>query len=52
MVEKMLPQLIEQGTITLQYRILRPDGEERWLEDKATIAYGEGGRPVRFYGYC
>ncbi|WGJ15952.1 PAS domain S-box protein [Methylocapsa sp. D3K7] len=49
-VAKMLPQLIEQGTITLQYRILRPDGEERWLEDKATIAYGEGGRPVRFDG--
>ena len=49
-VAQMLPQLIEQGTMALQYRILRPDGEVRWLEDKATIAYGAGGRPVRFDG--
>jgi PAS domain S-box-containing protein len=49
-VAKMLPELIEQGTMTIQYRIVRPDGEVRWLEDKTAIARDADGRPVRFDG--
>ena len=49
-IAQMLPELIEQGTMTIQYRVVRPDGEVRWLEDKTAIARDLEGRPVRFDG--
>ncbi len=49
-VAQMLPELIEKGTMTIQYRVVRPDGEVRWLEDNAVIARATDGRPVRFDG--
>ena len=49
-VAGMLPELIEKGTMTIQYRIIRPDGEVRWLEDNTAIARDADGRPVRFDG--
>ena len=36
--------------LTLEYRIVRPDGSERWLEDKARVIRGPGGLPVRIDG--
>ena len=49
-VAQMLPELIEKGTMTIQYRVVRPDGEVRWLEDNTAIARDADGRPVRFDG--
>jgi PAS domain S-box-containing protein len=49
-VAQLLPELIEKGAMTIQYRIVRPDGEVRWLEDHGAIARDAGGRPVRFDG--
>src|ERR1700732_4320553 len=49
-VAQMLPELIEKGTMTIQYRIVRPDGEVRWLENNTAIARDADGRPVRFDG--
>lgn len=49
-VAQMLPELIEKGTMTIQYRVVRPDGEVRWLEDKTAIARDAEGRLVRFDG--
>lgn len=49
-VAKMLPELIERGSMTIQYRVIRPDGEVRWLEDNTAIARGPDGRPARFDG--
>ena len=49
-VARMLPELIEQGTMTIQYRVVRPDGEVRWLEDNTAVARDLDGRPVRFDG--
>jgi PAS domain S-box-containing protein len=49
-VAQMLPEMIEKGTVTIQYRVVRPDGEVRWLEDTAAIVRDAGGRPVRFNG--
>ena len=46
----ILPALVEKGSATLQYRILRPDGEVRWLEDKLAVAYGADKKPARFDG--
>jgi PAS domain S-box-containing protein len=49
-VAQLLPELIEKGTLTIQYRVVRPDGEVRWLEDHTAIARDADGRPVRFNG--
>ncbi len=46
----MLSKLIEKGSMTIEYRIVRPDGEIRWLEDRVVVAYCPEGRPVRFDG--
>lgn len=39
-VAQMLPELVEKGGMTVQYRIIRPDGEVRWLEDKMVVKSG------------
>jgi PAS domain S-box-containing protein len=49
-VAEMLPDLIEKGSMTIQYRIVRPNGEVRWLEDHTAVARDADGRPVRFDG--
>jgi PAS domain S-box-containing protein len=49
-VAQMLPELIEKGSMTIQYRIVRPDGEVRWLEDTTKIARDADGRLARFDG--
>jgi PAS domain S-box-containing protein len=49
-VAQLLPELIEKGTMAIQYRVVRPDGEVRWLEDNTAIARDADGRPVRFDG--
>ncbi|HEY8030913.1 MAG TPA: PAS domain S-box protein [Methylocella sp.] len=49
-VAQMLPELIERGAMTIQYRVIRPNGEVRWLEDKTVIARDSEGRPLRFDG--
>ncbi len=49
-----LPRVIEtasllerQGTAELEYRIVRPDGEVRWVYDRATVILDESGAPAR-----
>ena len=49
-VTEVLPELIEKGSMTLQYRIVRPDGEIRWLEDRMAVARNAKGEPERFDG--
>jgi len=49
-VAEVLPELIEKGSMTLQYRIVRPDGEIRWLEDRMAVARNAKGEPERFDG--
>jgi PAS domain S-box-containing protein len=44
-VAKMLPKLVEKGSLTIQYRIVRPDGEVRWLDDRVSVARSSG-RPT------
>lgn len=46
----MLPQLIKEEVLTLEYRIIRSDGEERWLEDRAHVVLDTDGRAIRFDG--
>jgi PAS domain S-box-containing protein len=49
-VAQMARELIKKGAMTVQYRIIRPDGEVRWLEDNMAVARRADGRPVRFDG--
>jgi two-component system CheB/CheR fusion protein len=35
-----------------EYRIVRPDGEVRWLEANARLHCGPDGRPLRLLGIC
>lgn len=49
-VADVLPELIEKGSMTLQYRVVRPDGEIRWLEDRMAVARNAKGEPERFDG--
>jgi diguanylate cyclase (GGDEF)-like protein/PAS domain S-box-containing protein len=49
-VELGLIELISRGSTTLQYRIMRPDGELRWLEDRVHVVRDEHGRPLRLDG--
>ncbi len=34
------------------YRIVRPDGEVRWLANRARVTYDAAGKPVRVVGTC
>jgi diguanylate cyclase (GGDEF)-like protein/PAS domain S-box-containing protein len=42
--------LLESGTLNLEYRILRPDGEVRWLSSRRRVIYDKNGVPVRIDG--
>jgi diguanylate cyclase (GGDEF)-like protein/PAS domain S-box-containing protein len=49
-MRRSLDELLEQGVLTTQYRILRPDGEIRWLEDRVKVVHDQGGSPARLDG--
>ncbi len=42
--------LLELGNLTMEYRILRPDGEVRWLYDRGSVTYDQQGRAIRLDG--
>jgi PAS domain S-box-containing protein len=42
--------LIEQGAVEIEYRILRPNGEVRWVHDKKYVVYGGNGGPREIGG--
>jgi two-component system, sensor histidine kinase and response regulator len=50
MVEQNLRQLMDRRQVQQEYRLLRPDGEERWLEDRISVIYDNDGRPIRVGG--
>jgi len=43
-------ELMTRGQTKLEYRIIRPDGEVRWLYDKKNIVFDESDNPVRMGG--
>ncbi|QRX83477.1 EAL domain-containing protein [Glaciimonas sp. PAMC28666] len=49
-VMQWLAQVLADKPLTLKYRIVRPDGEIRWLEDRARTARDADGRPLRLDG--
>jgi diguanylate cyclase (GGDEF)-like protein/PAS domain S-box-containing protein len=49
-VTGMLPQLLNADAMTIEYRIVRPDGTVRWLEDRARVVRDAAGQPIRYDG--
>jgi PAS domain S-box-containing protein len=43
-------KVIAEGSGDIEYRILRPDGEVRWVRDKSRVIYDETGKAVRIDG--
>jgi PAS domain S-box-containing protein len=44
--------LARHGALYSVYRIIRPDGEVRWINSRGKVVYDPAGRPVRMYGIC
>jgi diguanylate cyclase (GGDEF)-like protein/PAS domain S-box-containing protein len=42
--------VLEKGDFELEYRILRLDGEVRWIYDRAQVIYDKQGVPIRIDG--
>lgn len=49
-VERYYQTLLQQSQIDVEYRILRPDGQVRWLSDRALVIYDKQGRAIRIDG--
>ena len=49
-VTQWLAQVLTVNALTLQYRIVRPDGEVRWLEDRARTVHDAHGSLLRLDG--
>ena len=49
-VENYFQTLLEKGSIDWEYRILRPDGEVRWLSDRTHVIYDRNGIAIRLDG--
>jgi len=46
-LEQCLEQRYEQERFDLEYRIIRSDGDTRWVRDRARVIYDSAGVPVR-----
>lgn len=46
-VDKSVQILLEQGKINQEYRILRSDGEVRWVSDRSYVIYDDNRVPTR-----
>ncbi|OKH25575.1 hypothetical protein NIES593_04360 [Hydrococcus rivularis NIES-593] len=46
-VKYYLKQLHETGSLEMEYRIVRPDGEVRWLYNRSQIIYDGSGKAIR-----
>ncbi|WP_457106223.1 ATP-binding protein [Methylobacterium sp. P5_C11] len=49
-VEATFAQAMESGALTLECRIMRPDGAVRWIAAKGQAEYRPDGQPVRLAG--
>lgn len=45
-----LPEILDKGVLDIEYRIVRPDGEVRWIHDHIHAIFEESGKPVSLNG--
>ena len=48
--ERSRRELLELGHTEVVYRIVRPDGEIRWLNDRKSVVFDDAGKPLRIGG--
>jgi diguanylate cyclase (GGDEF)-like protein/PAS domain S-box-containing protein len=49
-IPKLFESPLERGSMDMEYRILRPDGEARWLRDRSHVIYNTNGEAIRVDG--
>lgn len=49
-VVSQMETLREKGSIEMEYRIVRPNGEVRWLYDRSRLVYSSDGTAIRIDG--
>jgi diguanylate cyclase (GGDEF)-like protein/PAS domain S-box-containing protein len=49
-IEKVNHNVLTEGVVHDEYRILRPDQEVRWVSDRRYLIYDQHGKPVRIDG--
>lgn len=49
-MENAYDSLLAQGKQIFEYRIIRPDGQIRWLSDRARVIYDAYNQPLHFSG--
>ncbi|MBD2344151.1 EAL domain-containing protein [Anabaena subtropica] len=49
-VSQTIQPLLLTGSQEIEYRILRPDGEVRWLSNRSHVIYDNVGKPIRIEG--
>lgn len=45
-------ELLRSGRAITEYRIVRPDGEIRWLLDRKSLTYDREGKPIEIVGFA
>ncbi len=48
--EQAFRDLAKTGAFDLEYRVVRPNGETRWLHDRGRLVYDKTGAPIRLDG--
>lgn len=48
--EASAKELIEKGNSQTEYRIVRPDGNIVWLQDRKSLIYDDSGKPIQMGG--
>ena len=48
--KSFIQDILVMGSKEIEYRILRPNGEMRWLHDRGRVTYDEYGTPIRVDG--
>ena len=46
LVRDKIERLFDEGTVSMEHRILRPDGEVRWLQTYVSVVEGQNGRRI------
>jgi diguanylate cyclase (GGDEF)-like protein/PAS domain S-box-containing protein len=49
-VQEVTSRIFELGKTEIEYRIIRSDGQERWLSDRMYVIYGASGVPTELVG--
>ena len=49
-VERNLANLLDRGQVQQEYRIMRPNGEVRWIQDHVTVVKDAKGKALRIGG--